>query len=165
MSRWGERPGEERRLLNPAFCGSLLWHSAQAYEAERDDLVSFEELFLVLPLVLHRETRESLPRTIRTSLGVWLEENPRLRSRIPGRSNLLLSFTKEALIFSGSHGLLQFEGGRVRAEMTMKRAVGKALRSSSEESRLCAKRAGFVGKWFAKSGNAATVLALMGVRP
>jgi hypothetical protein len=45
------------------------------------------------------------------------------------------------------------------------KAIRKSLRGSSDEVRETAKKAEFVGKWFAHAGAAATVLALIGVRP
>lgn len=70
MNRWSQRPPEEQRLLNPSFCALILWHSAKAHgEATKAKTgIAFEECFLVLPMVLHRETRESLPTKTTTSL-------------------------------------------------------------------------------------------------
>jgi hypothetical protein len=77
----------------------------------------------------------------------------------------LVPFTKEALTFGAVHGLIRLDGGKVRAEATWQLAVNRILKESSDEVTGCAKRAGFVGKWFAETGTAATVLALIGVRP
>jgi hypothetical protein len=93
MTAWGDRSHEERALLNPGFCANLLWHAARGYASDRDGALSFEESFLILPFVLHCETRETLPRSSRTSLAVWLTEYPLARGRvvnrpgIPGGSN------------------------------------------------------------------------------
>lgn len=165
MTVWSDRSHEERALLNPGFCANLLWHAAGGYAGDGDGALSFEESFMVLPFVLHRETREALPRTSRTSLAVWLDENPLARGRIASRAQMLVPFTKEALTFGGVHGFFKLDGGRLRAEATWQRAVNRTLTESSEEVRDCAKRAAFIGKWFALTGNAATVLALIGVRP
>lgn len=165
MTPWALRPREERALLNPGFCANLCWHAACGYEVASDGNLSFEESFLVLPILLHRETREALPRDTRTSLAVWLDNNPLARGRIASRARLLITFTKDALTFGGLHGFIRLDGGRLHAEANWKRTVNRALRGSSDEVRSCAKRAYFVGKWFAQTGNATTVLALMGVRP
>lgn len=161
---WAERSHEERALLNPALCAGLLWHAARSCVRDGDGL-SFEEGFLVLPLVLHRTTREALPRGTRTSLAVWLDANPLARGRIATRARLLVPFTKEAMTFGGVHGLLQMEGGRLEAVDAWRIHVNRALRASSDEVRECARRAEFIGKWLAATGNASTVMALLGVRP
>jgi hypothetical protein len=165
MTSWADRSPEERALLNPSFCANLLWHAARGYSGDGDRALSFEETFLVLPFVLHRETREKLPRSTRTSLAVWLDENPLARGRVAIRARALVPFTKEALIFAGTHGFIRIEGGRLHANDLWKTAVNRAVKESSEEVRVCAKRADFIGNWFAKAGSASTVLALMGVRP
>lgn len=165
MTSWSQRSHEERVLLNPGFCANLIWHAARGYAGDGDSALSFEESFLVLPFVLHRETREGLPRSSRTSLAVWLDENPLARSRVASRAQMLVPFTKEALTFGGVHGFIRLEGGRLRAEVAWKKAVNRALKESSDEVRSCTKRADFIGKWFAQAGSAATIFALIGVRP
>jgi hypothetical protein len=165
MISWQSRTSEERGLLNPSFCGMLLWHAAYARERDADSLLTLEEAFLILPFVLHRQTREDLPRTTRTSLAVWLDEHPLARGRVSGKATLLVPYTKEALTFAGVHGLIRFEANRLRADDTRASDVASILKESSDEVKLCAKRAEFIAKWFAQAGNAATVLALIGVRP
>ena len=76
-----------------------------------------------------------------------------------------MPFTKEALSFGGIRGLLRMVGGRVEANAEWTDRVGAVLNDTNDEVQLCAKRAEFVGKWLGKTGNAATVMALMGVRP
>lgn len=165
MNAWTSRPREERALLNPAFSASLVWHAARGYAGSCDGALSFEESFLVLPFVLHRGTRESLPRDTRTSLAVWLQTNPLAPGRITVRARMLVPYTKEALMFGGLHGFLKLDRGRVHAGSSWTRATSLALSDSSDEVRTCASRAEFIGKWFAKTGNPSTVLALIGVRP
>lgn len=167
MKAWSARPSEEQRLLNPSFCAVLLWHSAQAHaEADQNQSgIAFEKCFLVLPMVLHRETRESLPPTVATSIPVWLGRNPLASSTIADRARSLVPFTKEALRFGGAYGLLQFHQTIIRANPDWKRRVATTLEDTSHEVRKCAKRAEFVGRWFAKTGNAETVLSLLGVQP
>jgi hypothetical protein len=165
MIEWRHRSQEERVLLNPSFCSVLLWHGAYGYLTEKNEALSFEESFLILPFVLHRETRENLPRTISTSLPVWLEKNALARSKIITRARLLVPFTKEALLFGGLHGLIHFDNGKLYAIMRWQKNINIMLRSSSDEVRECAKRSEFIGKWFAQSGSASTTLAIIGVRP
>jgi hypothetical protein len=165
MTVWADRSHEERALLNPGFCATLLWHAARGYAGEGDNLLSFEESFLVLPFVLHRGTRETLPRSSRTSLAAWLDEYPLARGRVASRARLLVPFTKEALAFGGAHGLIRLDEGRLRGDPAWQRAVNRTLKVTSDEVNGCANRAVFIGKWFAQAGSAATVLALIGVRP
>lgn len=165
MIPWSSRPTEERTLLNPSFCTSLIWYAATGYTSNGSTRLRFDLAFLVLPFVLHRETRETLPRQTTTSLAVWLQDNPLVPSRVADRARTLLPFTKEALTYGGVHGLLDFVDGTVGANTSWKKKVAVEFRSATDEVRLCASKAEFVGKWFAKAGNPDTVMALIGVRP
>ena len=165
MTPWSRRLPEERSLLNPGFCAKLLWHSALGYAGVDAGGLSFEEAFLVLPFVLHSKTREALPRDTRTSLAVWLENNPLARGQIATRARLLVPFTKEGMLFGGVYGFIQIREGRVYANEAWKQAVNLSLKASGDGVRRCAKRAEFLGKWFAQAGSATTILTLMGVRP
>jgi len=162
---WVNRPAEERALLNPSFCSTLLWQAATGYSGASGSPLPFDVAFLVLPMVLHRETRDSLPKAVTTSLAVWLDENPLARSRIADRAATLVPFTKDALMFGGVHGLLDLTNGMVTAKVDWKKNIAAMLKGSTDEVRACAKRAEFVGKWFTKAGSPGTVMALMGVRP
>lgn len=165
MIAWEERAWEEQSLLNPCFCSNLLWHAATGYESDSECLLSLEEAFLVLPMVLHEQTRQSLPKTTRTSLAVWLQSHPLLASRIATRATFLVPYTKEALLFAGTRTLIDFTNTKIHANGRLKRTINCALKDSSDEVRTCAKRALFVGRWFAASGGPTTVLAMMGVKP
>lgn len=165
MKPWEERPVEERALLNPGVCSVLLWSAANSYRKASGLPMRLDLTFIVLPVVLDRVTRDALPATARTSLPVWLRNHPLLPSRVAQRSRTLVPFAKEALLFGGAHGLLEFGEEGIVGSQTWKRRVAVALRESSDEVRLCAKRAEFLGRWFSNAGSADTVMALLGVRP
>ena len=164
MIAWDARSREERILLNPAFCATLLWNAASGHKLV-NSLLSLEEAFLILPLVLPEMTRRSLPRDLRTSLPVWIEGNPIEQQRVAKRARATVPFTKSALLFGGVQGLLQFEGHNIVPVEEWSKSIKKLLPKTSDEVRVCTAKAAFVGKWFAKTGNSATVLAMMGVRP
>jgi Family of unknown function (DUF6521) len=165
VTPWRARSIEERNLLNPGFCAVLLWHSARGYSIERKATMAIELSFLVLPFVLHRETRESLPRNIKSSLPTWLAEHPLVRTRLHERAFALRPFTREALLFGGSHGLLSLGAEGIHANAEMKKRVTAGLKPTSDEVRACAKQAEFLGRWLEKAGDTETVMALLGVRP
>ena len=165
MTPWTSRSPEERALLNPSFLSLLFWHAASGHLAEGGAGLPFATSFLVLPMVLHRNTRESLPKIVTTSVPVWLADNPLVRARLAERSRMLVPYTKEGLMFGGMRGILTMSGEAVSAERGWKPKLSKELRRSSDEVRACANRANFLGRWFARTGTPATVMALMGVRP
>jgi hypothetical protein len=165
MTPWRSRPAEERSLLNPAFCSCLLWNAASGYTDADIRPLPFDLAFLVLPIVLHRATRESLPRAPTTSLVAWLQENPLPRVNIPESSRSLAPFTREAMIFGATHRILRITPRHLSAEPTWRKRITQHLTELSMEVTDCTKRATFVGKWFARAGSPATVMAVLGVRP
>jgi hypothetical protein len=102
---------------------------------------------------------------VTSSVAVWVEENPLTRSSLPAHARALVGFTKEALLFSGAYGLLDLSDGDVAANDDWRKKVSGEFKTSSDEVRYCAKRAEFVGKWFAAAGTPGTVMALLGVKP
>ena len=165
MTQWAERTLEERRLLNPAFCAHLLWRAARGHSGVNERPLAIEESFLVLAFVLPAQVREALPRDTRTSLPIWLENEPLARGRIVTRARALVPFTREALLFGGIRNVLSIQATEVHADARWARAESRIINSASDEVRECAKRAEFIGKWFALAGSAPTVLALLGARP
>jgi Family of unknown function (DUF6521) len=165
MIPWMSRPAEERALLNPSFCSCLLWQASAGYEDAANAPLPFDVAFLVLPMVLHRDTRESLPKLVKTSLAVWLGDNPLSRSRVADRARTLSPFTKDAMMFGGVHGLFDLKGGAITPNGDWEKRIAADLKDSTDEVRTCSKRAEFVGRWFARAGSPRTVLAILGVRP
>jgi hypothetical protein len=143
-----------------------VWCAARGHVSAGNTALSLEEAFLVLPMVLHGEIRQSLPRDTRTSLPVWLETEPLARRWIAAGARRLVPFTKEALLFGGVHGFIELAGPQVRAvEARWAKAEARFTNHASDEVRDCVKRAEFIGRWLAQTGSAPTVLALLGVRP
>lgn len=136
----------------------------RTYSSNTNANQPFAISFLVAPVVLHKSTRESLPTTTRTSLVAWLGENPRVLVGFAERAKSLVPLVKEALLFASNGGLLQVEDARIVAG-TRPRAMARFEREASDEVRACLKKADFVGKWFALSGEYTTVMALWGVAP
>ena len=165
MTAWADRTIEERALLNPAFCATLIWHFASAGGVQSQRTLTFAEAYLALPIVLPKTSREALPRSKRTSLAAWLDENPSFHTTLATRARAMVPFTKDALLFGGSRQFLQLSAEEVRANMEWKRRANLALRQSSAETQACLKKAAFLGTWFIETGAASTVMALLGVRP
>lgn len=165
MNNWIDRPLEERALLNPSFCGCLLWKAALGYAQVLQNPLPFDLAFLVLPMALHKDTRDSLPSSVVTSIPVWLEDNSLARSRIASRARMMVPYTKEAMVFAGRHQLISFRRANIEADPSWIRTVNNEFNISSHEVKVCLKRAEFLGKWFAKAGSPETLMALLGVRP
>lgn len=165
MRPWCGLPIEERHLLNPCFCAVLLWTALRSNERAGTRKLSFAEYFIVLPLVLPLDSRTVLPRTVRTSLAVWTETNPRISQKVGLRSKALLGTTRRALAFGLLNGLLDLDGSSLRPRLGVEKQLLRFGRSIGGDASPALKASEFVGKWFPRNGNSATVLALLGVRP
>lgn len=165
MRSWSERPQEEAYLLNPAFCALLLWRAVSGFSGAASAGMPFVLAYMVLPVVLHKATRDALPRDTRTSLAAWLENNGALRVRFAERAQSLVPFVREGLLFGTLHGALAIdEHGRLLAARRVQGITAYTQRAT-EEVRDCVRRAEFIGRWFANAGSETTLMALWGTRP
>jgi hypothetical protein len=163
---WHERSTEEASLLNPGFLGLLTWSAAGGFrEANEGEGMPFTLAFIIAPITLHKATREALPRSPRTSLAAWLEENAFFRVGFADRARALSPFVRESLLFGAAQGLLALADGGHVVPGPRPRSLNRYLKDSSDEVRDCMKSAAFAGKWFALAGSASTVMTLWGVRP
>jgi hypothetical protein len=156
LNRWADRSRIESTLLNPALLAVIMAEAAREYELHARPM-SWPLAFLVPPLVLHRPTRDALPRDTRTHLATWISRRPVLRAGFPDRAAAMAPLVREAVRFGLRHGLLSASAGHIRAVATLRPAAG--------ELHTLIASAGLVGRWLAKSDQPSTVFALFGVRP
>ena len=163
MLAWEKRPIEVANLFNPAFCSILLREAVRAYQNKHDAGMPYILAFLILPLVLHKPTRDALPSTTRTKMHVWLQNKPETRIGFANRIKQLTPITKEAIIFSMQSDLLTFnDGGKL--VLVAKRFKSPTWANNSEPT-LCYKKSQFLGRWLAQVGNTSTILTMWGMRP
>lgn len=156
---------EERRLLNPAFSGVLIARAVAGYQSESGKGFPFLYSYLILPLVLHSETRARLPSTVVTRLINWSERNAELTTHLSRRLADLALATKEGLLLITTMGLAQIvDDARIELVAADKVFVKFEKSTPSAEVSNCCKKAHFVGRWLASSGTAPTVFTALGVR-
>lgn len=162
MKAWNQRPFEVRNLFNPAFCGLILFKALGAYEELDDKGMPFSLTLLVLPLCLHKDSRETLEKGNRNYLLRVVEKNPKLLVNFSTRATDLLPFALEAFGMLMERGCIQVaNNGRLR---TVPNLVRKSD-TGTAESVSCQRVARFIGKEFARIGDRATVYTTFGVRP
>src|SRR5699024_3486690 len=116
MMPWWERPREEAHLLNPAFGATIITAAARGYQDEKEEGLPFVLSFLILPIVLHKLTRDALPSSIRTSIPAWLQRNPEARVLFAERVVSLRPHTREAILFGANYGWIRLaQNGRLEA--------------------------------------------------
>jgi ABC-three component (ABC-3C) system Middle Component 3 len=162
MKRWDQRPVEIRNLFNPAFCGLLLFRSFCGYEEEDPRGMPFSLALLILPLCLHKQSRNIILHGNRSYLLKVVSSHPELLVNFGRRATDLLPFTLEALGF-----LMQLGAFEVGPDGRLK-AVPDGVRktpSGTAESVACQRVARFLGKEFARVGDRSTLYTTFGVRP
>jgi Family of unknown function (DUF6521) len=162
---WKERPREFAHLLNPAFLGLLVAQACVGYVKESQSAPPFPLMFLVLPIVLHRSTRERLPRAITTRMTVWLENFPEVRVGFPERVRAIAPYLREAVRFSLATGMIRLtEDARLEVPDDVP-GVHRRHGKDDAEVNECLRGAVFVGRWLAGAGPMSTIFVSWGVRP
>ncbi len=165
MKTWIERTREEAHLLNPPFCCITLTSACAGFTELSGQPLPFALAFMVLPIVLHKNTRESLPRTTRTSVPAWLQEHAEARIGFHKRLMALKPHTREAMRYGLGFDLMAMgDSGLIRCIVTNTR-INRAIRSLDGDAQECVSRARLLGKWFGTSASTETLMALWGIRP
>jgi hypothetical protein len=162
---WDKRSPEEANLLNPAFLAALIDRAAAGYRELAATGLTWPLVFLALPAVLHKRTREALPRDVRGSMAGWVRSHPLEVEEIAERAPALRPIVSEALVFGIAHGTIVREGALLLPGRRARRRPREARREPTEDFTSCATRARFFGRWCAVSGTPTTVFALWGLRP
>ena len=120
--------------------------------------------FLVLPLTLHRPTREALPRRANATFAGWVAAHAALLAELPERTRRLQPVSREALLFAFRHELLAVGGGGLVPGANPVR-LRTRLGVSTDEVNATRSAAGLLGRWFAGQGPQTSILQSMGVSP
>lgn len=162
---WARRPIEEANLLNPAFIAVLLRQAAADHHSFDEQGLPWVLAFIITPAVLHGPTRAALPSTVASSMARWTQTHPEALAGFPQRARALVPAVREGLTFGLAHDVLVLDGDRLSPLPVRRRRSGERRREPTEEYKACISSAAFMGRWCARSGSVATVLALWGVRP
>lgn len=155
------RTHEVAFLLNPAFCGRILYSTIKTYSKTSNRAFPFPLIYLVLPLVLHKQTRISI--SSRTQLLVWIQKNPQLLIDFPKRARELVPISNEALEFLLQTGkIILTPNGELEFSHTSC-ALSKT-KYIDPEVKECLCKAEHIARWFASAGKPETIYIELGVR-
>jgi Family of unknown function (DUF6521) len=162
--QWSERPLEEASNLNPAFCGELIFRTASEYSKLRQQPFGFVLSFVVLPIVLHKRTRDQLPGKASTAFAGWIADHGPLLAQFPDRVLRLVPVTREALLFLVQHSVVRIQDGGLTAGA---RAIRRTARPAQITDDVTEARsaASLVGRWFANQGAVSSIMQGLGVSP
>jgi hypothetical protein len=165
MSQWESRPQEEANLLNPAFCALIIALAVEDYVKDSPDGMPFSLAFLILPIVLHKPTRDALPQRTTRALSSWLDEHEEHRATFAERARALSPHVREALLYDLVHERLKLNDPGLLLVGKKTRGFAGYLATATEEVKDCLSKAQFVGRWMSSAGTVPTIFALWGVRP
>lgn len=162
MREWKMRTKEVAYLLNPAFCSRILYSAVKKYNEVSNRYFPFPLIYLVLPLVLHKSTRELING--KTAMLVWVQKYPELLIGFAQRAHDLVEITNEAIEL-----LLQSEMIYITkdAELQINHTIKSMSKTKfvNDEIKECINKSELVGKWFAIAGSTETIYISLGVRP
>ena len=162
MLPWDKRPVEIANILNAGFCSILIKDSISGFSQVNNKEMPYALSFIILPMVLHKPTRDCLPRSIRTQFHTWIERNQKVQVGFANRAHQLIPYTKEAIIFGMEAGIINItESGRLALGNSSLKNIPW---NSEAEVAICRKKALFVGRWLAKGGKVSTIYILWGIR-
>lgn len=164
LPSWQARPREVANLFNPAFTSLLLAKTLAGYAGNEPAGMPIALSYLVLPIILHPDIRDRLPRAASTSMYGWIAENPHLKAVFPGRARKSIPFTQEAIRFGILYGKLAVTGPSLVVG-TRKFSLSAVPPDATDEVRVCLQKAAFLGRWFAETDSPHTILATWGIRP
>lgn len=162
--RWSERPAEEARIFNPAFCGEVLCRSVGEYWQRARAPMNIALAFLILPLSLHKGTRDQLPKRASVAFVGWIAEHHIVIAESALRVERMRPVVRESMIFAIRHRRLAVQdGGLIPGEARLPLSAKASVSTTDADEARSA--AALLGRWFAAQGEAAPVLQGFGVLP
>lgn len=160
MKPWSDRSPEVANLLNPAFCSLLIEEAIRGHVSATNNGLSWPLAFLILPMTLHRNTRENIPTSARSKLHVWTSANPEVRIGLLERVQRLYPYTKEGILFGVLHSALRIQDDG-RLGLTGKRKKLHTPFEQQSEPYECVQKARTLGKLLGAAGSDSTTYAIL----
>ena len=162
MKNWDMRTQEVAFLLNPAFCGRVLYSTIKTYNVKTCGAFPFPLIYLVLPLVLHKGTRSNI--NSRTQLQLWVRRYPQLLIDFPQRARELVPITNESIEFLLQTGIVLLTP-KGELEISPDSKTLSKTKFVDDEISECFKKGEHIANWFATAGKVETIYIELGVRP
>lgn len=159
---WSKRPIEVANLLNPAYLSVLINKVCEGYQSEVQDGLPYALAFITIPLIMYPDYTEILPKTSRTRLHIWAQQNPEILFDFAKRAKMLAPHIREAISFGALHEVIQLtENGKITSQPL------KKLKSWEDATlpRTTVKQAYVIGKIFGQINDVPTLFSIFGARP
>lgn len=162
MKLWNHRPREVRTLFNPAFCGLVIARGVEGFNESANRPMPFSLALLILPLCLHKRTRDQIKDGNRSYFTKILQEHPEIRVDLAQRARGLFPYTMEAFAYLATCGAITVDdmgAVGIRDGVIRKSVIG------TQDTKDCQTVARSLGKKFALLGDRATIYTSLGIRP
>lgn len=158
MKPWNQRPREIRNLFNPAFCGTVLARGIEGFGRP----MPFSLTLLILPLCLHKRTRDQIKEARNSYFTKILQNHPEIRVDFARRARGLFPYTMEAFAYLMYCGAIEIDdnGYVILRENVMRKTI-----SGSQDTKDCHSVARSLGKKLALLNDRATIYTTLGIRP
>ncbi len=163
IREWSKRSAEIKYLLNPAFCGRIIYASVIGYEKRCGQPIPFLLIYLILPLILHKITRERIILGSRTNLLRWTQTNNDILIDFASRARSLLEITNEALEFLLCAGLIEITDDGCITKIRHRKLSDTDF--TDEEIQECLLKVKYVARWFADSPSIENIYTCLGIKP
>lgn len=162
MKPWNQRPREIRNLFNPAFCGLVLARGVEGFSETVSRPMPFSLTLLILPLCLHKRTREQIKEANRAYFTKILQEHPEIRVDLARRARGLLPYTMEAFAYLMSCGAIAVDDSGCIA---VKNKMVRRSINGTHDTKDCQTVARSLGRKLALINDRATIYTTLGIRP
>lgn len=163
MIPWSKRTPEIANLLNPSFCAILLYSAIFEYQKKAKNNMPFSLLYLVMPIVLHKNTRNRV--NSRENMVVWLQRNPDVLIGFADRAKSLIGFTNEAIEFLLFQGNCEIIDGGLSIIKTVSKSKIVQYAANDQEIAECIQKTEHVGRWFYNMHAVENIYTALGVKP
>lgn len=163
IKAWNQRNPIVANLLNPAFCGEVIRRTADTYNKATNTNFPFAFIFIVLPIILHKDTRDRMPKTTRSYLFAWVEDNEDLFYNFSIRARQMVPFAKESILFLLQNNLIEIDdkGQIIVLTKRIKRFSGDDL----EEVNSILAKSEMLGKWLSNNSSINSVYSFFRITP
>lgn len=162
MKYWNERPREIRNLFNPAFCGLVLTRGVEGFTEKGNRPMPFSLTLLILPLCLHKRTRDQIKQAPRAYFTKILQEHPEIRINLAQRTCDLLPYTMEAFGYlMACEAIFIDDSGSIGVK---EKTICQSIKGTVD-TQDCQIVARSLGKKLALLNDRVTIYSTLGIRP
>jgi hypothetical protein len=162
LPAWNVRSPVPAAMFNPALISITIAAAANQYEETAGFAMPWPLAHLVTPMVLHRPTREGLPRTKATSLAKWAGDNTVLVAGLPARAQQLAPYVREGLRFGLQEGTIELVDGEALRSLAETQIN---VRKVDGDLAVIFRAAGMIGRVLGRTGSDVTIFSTLRMQP